>query len=198
MPLPPRRYWSTSSEPLDSQQYDIQQYLITPGEPTPAPQLRNREVLQVGSWVMVTGGTYQFTRPGSYGIIVNRQVGASDVVFLWVNHPDYDEELADAEHDRDGEDIGHFTYIIDNNFLRRLEPEEITDNVVARLSIWEELYDLHISEYIRRRDRSGAYAPSPIRTQETISDVIKRLHTQQQFYKEHKDDLPSWTPSDSH
>lgn len=180
----PLTWTTTSTTTIIPDRVYVHQYAVDPAIPS--------SDIRLGMWVRVVSGDYSYTRPGSYGLVVREGERTHDVLLVHVEHPDFDQDWDEAPED----DPGRFVFGLRVENLRRLERNEITATHINRLSDWEQFYEIPFDDFLESLDRP-TMRPRFSRSRETVLDVIKRLHTQQQFYKEHKDDLPSWTPSSS-
>ena len=156
-------------------------------EPTP---------LRLGSMVRVRDDHYVITRRSSLGVVVHLSLtGYVKVLFFYLNHPRWDIWLNTYDQ------IDTFIYPLDTIHLTELSPEESSmDEVRNRITIFEArtgepleaTYNAALAWIASGEGPSGDALLQPNRREESITDVIHRLHYRQLFYLEHQDELPSW------
>ena len=157
-------------------------------EPTPP--------LRLGSVIRMRDDHYVLTRRGSLGVVVHLSLNSHvKVLFFYLNHERWDTWL--NAHDQ----IDSFIYPVDSCHLTELSAEESSmDEVRNRITIFEErtgqpldaTYNAALAWIASGEGPSGDALLQPNRREESITDVIHRLHYRQLFYLEHQDELPSW------
>lgn len=141
-----------------------------------------------GNWVKVIGGNYSYTRPDSFGIVMTSGDDYTRVFFLHINTPDqsYFQETTLETLDR-------LIFMIGTDHLVRMLSEDVEDNFEYFEQL-EDRYDIMLGEFLADLAENPNLAIHN-RRDETIPQVIKRLHKRQTFYKEHHAELPAWTAS---
>ena len=165
-----------------------------PPSERPANFEANREPspLRLGSMVRVHDDYYDTTREGSLGLVVQLHRNNSvKVLFFYLNHPEWSRLLRDNYYNT----VDGHIYTIDPSHLTELSAEDsLMDEVRNHLNTFSERLGETI-DYLYDAARSYVHSEEQgelDRRNETITEVIYRLHYRQRFYLEHQDELPSW------
>jgi len=161
------------------------------------PTLREFRPFSIGDLVIVTGGNYTITTPGSYGVVISilgsHRPHAAEVRFTFFSSPGQSRAVA-QEND----------YIISMPHLQLLSlfvEEHHISHIYSNADVRSNADVFHVwinTVYVS----SGEWYPTATSfhgsmdygsvSSETIQETIERLHKRQKFYNTYKDELSNW------
>ena len=140
----------------------------------------------VGDWVMVNDDYYSFTRRGSYGVVKEINWSRIQVLLIYANTPSWAEYRGNAFQQRNA--AAFYFRLSDEHLIMLPNNIILSDEFTYNYNRFAVAFRISAEHY-----RLAPQPNSSVRSIEDIPMVIKRLHLSQQFYLEHKDELPSWT-----